>query len=74
MVLEEYGRVPTLVLLAYADGYMTWFYSVSHPIIIPDTPRRSYMAVNQTVVKARMTTTRTCRRSVDMIWRWVEQP
>lgn len=24
----------------YVDGYMTWFYIVSHPVMTPDAPGR----------------------------------
>lgn len=36
LVLEEYFRELDDRYLAYVEGYMTWFYMVSHPIMTSD--------------------------------------
>lgn len=41
LIPDVYRRVPTRIFWAYAEGYITWFYRVSHPIMTQDTPGRS---------------------------------
>lgn len=69
-VPDEYRREPTHVHWACARGYLTWFYTVSYPIMTPNVLGGPPRSANQEVFevwdeKAKSVTT-ICRRVVKM--------
>ncbi|XP_058759025.1 uncharacterized protein LOC131632257 [Vicia villosa] len=40
LVPEEYREMRAFQSWHYVDGYVTWFFKVSHPIMTPDAPWR----------------------------------
>lgn len=53
LIPKEYHRVLAFVYWSYLDGFMTWFYSMSHPIMTPDAPERPHRPANCEVLEAR---------------------
>lgn len=53
LIPKEYPREPTHVHWICVEGYMTWFYRVSHHIMTPDAPREPPRPANQEVLQVR---------------------
>ena len=47
----EYQSKTTISQWSYVDNYMTWFYSVSHPIMTPNALERPSMPAHEEILK-----------------------
>lgn len=70
LIPDEYHIVPTPIHCTIVDTYMTWLYTVSHPIMTHTPPRRPHRPVNHKVLEAQddqaESVTTVCRLVVEM--------
>lgn len=51
LVPGEYRQEIAHVQWAYGDGYLTWFYMMSYPIMTPDAPKGLLRSTNLKVLE-----------------------
>ncbi|XP_058766846.1 uncharacterized protein LOC131640475 [Vicia villosa] len=55
LVPEEYRRMVATQSLHCVDGYVTWFYRVSHPLMTPDAPGDPSRAAHEEILENQQT-------------------
>lgn len=51
LVSEECRSMSATIQWPYVNGYMTWFYSVSHPVMTPDAPGRPPRSTHEEILE-----------------------